>query len=65
MIPMRFIFRSRWAALVWAAGICLTAAQFVGSDGAQFTIDAANSMDGNTAQASACHHADLRLLPYP
>ena len=30
MIPIRFIFRSRWAALAWAAGICLSAAQFAG-----------------------------------
>jgi len=50
---MRFIFRSRWAALVWAAGICLAAARFAGSDGAQLMIDAANSADGNAAQASA------------
>ena len=51
MIPMRFIFRSRWAALVWAAGICLSAAHFAG-DGAA-TVDAANSADGDAAQASA------------
>ena len=51
MIPMRYIFRSRWAALVWAAGICLSAAHFAG-DGAA-TVDAANSADGDAAQASA------------
>ena len=52
MIPMRFIFRSRWAALAWAAGICVSAAHFAG-DGAQLTVDAANSADGNAAQARA------------
>jgi hypothetical protein len=51
MIPIRFIFRSRWAALIWAAGICLSAAHFAG-DGAT-TVDAANSADGDAAQASA------------
>jgi hypothetical protein len=52
MIPMRFIFRSRWAALAWAAGICVSAAHFAG-DGAKLTVDAANSADGNAAEASA------------
>jgi len=53
MIPIRFIFRSRWAALAWAACICISAARFAGSDEAKLTVDAANSADGNTAQASA------------
>jgi hypothetical protein len=53
MIPMRFIFRSRWAALAWALGICITAARFAGSDEARLGVDAANSADGNAAQASA------------
>jgi len=53
MIPMRYIFRSRWAALIWAGGICLSAAHFAKSDEAQVAVDAANSADGNGAQASA------------
>ncbi len=53
MIPMRYIFRSRWAALIWAAGICLSAAHFAKSDEAQVAVDAANSADGNNAQTSA------------
>jgi hypothetical protein len=53
MIPMRYIFRSRWAALAWAAGICLSAAQFAGGDGSKVAVDAANSADGNAAQTSA------------
>lgn len=51
MIPMRYVFRSRWAALVWAAGICFSAVHFAGGDGAK--VDAANSVDDNTAQTSA------------
>ena len=51
MIPLRLIFRSRWAALAWAGGICWTAISFAGADTA--TIDAANSAAGNTAQLSA------------
>lgn len=33
MLPIRtrWIFRSRWIALVWAAGICWMAVQFVGT----------------------------------
>lgn len=50
---MRYIFRSRWAALIWAAGICLSAAHFAKSDEAKMAVDAANSTDGNAAQASA------------
>ena len=50
---MRYIFRSRWAALVWAAGICLSAAHFAKSDEAKMAVDAANSTDGNAVQASA------------
>jgi len=53
MIPMRYIFRSRWAALLWAGGICLSAAHFAKSDEASIAVDAANSADGNGAQASA------------
>lgn len=53
MIPLRFIFRSRWAALAWAAGICWSAAQFAGGDASKVTVDAANSADGSAAQQSA------------
>jgi len=51
VIPIRYIFRSRWAALAWAAGICVSAAQFAGGDGVQG--DAANSADVNAAQVNA------------
>jgi hypothetical protein len=50
VIPIRYIFRSRWAALAWAAGICLSAAQFAGGDGAQ---GGANRADVNAAQVNA------------
>jgi len=53
MIPMRYIFRSRWAALIWAGGICLSAAQFAKGDEAKVAVDAANSADGNSAQLGA------------
>jgi len=50
---MRYIFRSRWAALIWAAGICLSAAHFARSDEANVAVDAANSADSSNAQTSA------------
>ena len=53
MIPIRYLFRSRWAALAWAAGICWTAISFAGGDATDLTMNAANSMDSNTAQISA------------
>jgi hypothetical protein len=53
MVPMRYIFRSRWAALLWAAGICFSAAHFARSDEARVGVDAANSADGNAAQTDA------------
>jgi len=53
MVPMRYIFRSRWAALLWAAGICYGAAHFARSDEAKMAVDAANSADGNAAQTEA------------
>ncbi len=53
MVPMRYIFRSRWAALAWAAGICFSAAQFVHGDEAKPTGNASNSADGNEPQADA------------
>lgn len=52
MVPIRYIFRSRWAALAWAAGICWSAYQFAGGgDGA--ASDAANTADVNSAQVNA------------
>jgi hypothetical protein len=51
MVPIRFIFRSRWAALFWAAGICWSAVEFAGERKAE--VDAANVSDTNVAQASA------------
>ena len=53
MIPMRYIFRSRWAALAWAAGICFSAVHFAGGDAAKVEVNAANSTDGNAAQTAA------------
>lgn len=53
MIPMRYIFRSRWAALAWAAGICFSAVHFAGGAGAKAGLDTANSADGNAAQTAA------------
>lgn len=53
MIPLRYLFRSRWAALAWAAGICWSAAQFAGSDRSHLAVDAANSTDSSVAEQSA------------
>ena len=53
MIPIRFLFRSRWAALAWAAGICWTAISFAGGDANTLTVNAAHSADGNAAQIGA------------
>jgi hypothetical protein len=53
MIPIRSLFRSRWAALIWAAGICWTAISVTGVDTNTLTINAANSADSTTAQLSA------------
>jgi hypothetical protein len=58
MIPIRFLFRSRWAALAWAAGICWTAISFAGGDAGQLTMNAANSTDTNAAQISAARAED-------
>ena len=55
-IPLRWIFRSRWAAMLWAGGICVTAAGFAG--GGDASIDAIHSLDGNAAQASALRAED-------
>jgi hypothetical protein len=58
MIPLRFIFRSRWAALIWAVGICWTAISFAGSDSSKLTINAANSADSDAAKLSAAKAED-------
>jgi hypothetical protein len=50
-IPLRWIFRSRYAALLWAGGICMTAYNYAGPGVA--SVDAANSADSNAAQLSA------------
>lgn len=50
-IPLRWIFRSRWAALLWAGGICVTAYNHVGHGAVG--VDAANASDSNAAQLSA------------
>lgn len=55
MIPLRWIFRSRWAALLWAGGICFSAVQFAGGDVA---VDAAHSPDNHAATASALNAED-------
>jgi len=49
LVPMRFLFRSRWAALAWCAGICWMAITFVGGD----RNDTTNNNDTNAAQVSA------------
>ncbi|QJU56390.1 hypothetical protein HL653_00085 [Sphingomonas sp. AP4-R1] len=56
MIPLRWIFRSRWAALVWAGGICFSAVQFAGGDHAK--VDAGQSADSAKAIASALNAED-------
>ena len=53
MIPIRFLFRSRWAALAWAGSICFTAISFAGGDAKHLTMNAANSSDTQNAQLSA------------
>lgn len=51
VMPLRWIFRGRWAALFWAGGICISAARFAGAD--HVGIDAAHSPDDGNAAASA------------
>jgi len=50
-IPLRWIFRSRYAALLWAGGICVTA--YTHASHGVASVDAANSADSNAAQLSA------------
>lgn len=42
MIPARWLFRSKWVALFWAAGICFSAARFAetGTDAGGKAADA-------------------------
>jgi hypothetical protein len=51
VIPLRSLFRSRWAALAWAASICWTAASFAGGDDP--LVDAASSPGNSAAEAAA------------
>jgi len=53
MIPMRTssVFKSRWMALLWAAGILWAAADFVGSP--DQSSAAANQVDSNQTASSA------------
>ena len=59
---MRYIFRSRWAALIWAAGICLSAAHFAKSDEANVAVDAAN--DVIIARWQGCVYAFSLRCPH-
>ncbi len=52
-VPLRFVFRSRWMALAWAAGICLIAAEFADGRHDAATMDAANSADTKAAQINS------------
>jgi hypothetical protein len=57
MIPLRWIFRSRWAALAWGAGICLSAVNFAGgqdggSDAAKVPADHPAAANALTAGGS-------------
>ena len=56
-IPTRFVFRSRWAAIAWAAGICWMAVSYVGG-GSDTNVDASNATDGNSAILSALSAED-------
>ena len=47
MIPLRLLFRSRWAALAWAIGICWTAIDFAG------THSGSTAAEGNAVQIDA------------
>ena len=55
-MPLRWIFRSRWAALLWAGGICYSAVEFADGDGT--AIDAAHAPDNRAATASALEAED-------
>lgn len=59
-MPLRWIFRSRWAALLWATGICLTAVRLVGTEGQSGPngVDAARAADGLRAAGSALSAED-------
>jgi hypothetical protein len=58
MLPTPRIFRSRWAALLWAGGIVWAAVDYAGS--------ASNSADGNAAITDAsgevANAADLAIV---
>jgi len=50
---MRFLFRSRWAALAWCVAICWMAISFAGGDSSQTSNDTASNVDSDAAQISA------------
>ena len=58
MVPLRFVFRSRWWALAWAAGLCWSAMEFAGGRGHDAAANAAdpqgeaNDMDAVAAALS-------------
>jgi len=59
MIPLRWIFRSRWAALAWGIGICVSAVNFAGRQHAKAAdVDAATAASGLNAAASALNAED-------
>ena len=53
MVPVRFVFRSRWWALAWAAGICWSATQFAGTGGHEAAGNGVASSDANDMNAVA------------
>lgn len=53
MVPLRFVFRSRWWALLWAAGIVWTAVDYAGDK---------NEADGNNATGVAENTSQSGLL---
>jgi len=51
MVPLRFVFRSRWWALAWAAGICWSAISFVGGQADNKQTDAKPVAQSNELDA--------------
>ena len=60
MIPMRTssVFKSRWMALIWAAGILWAAYDFVGSE-PQSTNASSNAADGSASMGDQNKVADI------
>jgi hypothetical protein len=63
MYPFRYstIFRSRWMALLWAAGICWMAYDFAAPDNAGNNAQAGEDMPINAADIAAIQ-ANLNQL---